>query len=323
MNTRSVPAAVSAALCSLATAGCATVDEPAYPVVVDRRIGPEVREDGRLAGAPLALAAAPVEVGAAVPDAPDPTGATATRPESIGAVASAAPSAPAVAGSAGLAPPAIDAGVDARVHTGIDGGTDTGAGAAVGILESGRTVTLYVSDDAFRAEYETDVERFNLDETRLAGGFLLSEERDNVFTGTLMLDTFPGLVPDVRLSFGARGYVALLGLENRDVFGIGLGVQGAYELPVERLPLQLGSELFYTPDALAFGQSDRIIDWNVDVGLAVRDNVSAFVGFRFLEFDTRPGDREVEDDIHVGLRWAFADGDSAEVAAAPPPPRFR
>ena len=304
MTSPSAVAAALASLCGLVAGGCATVDAPAYPVALERSPGPAA--DGASVGARLGVPAVPV--------------ATASVPASavaVPAVAATPVGAPPAVAVAGLAPPV---GVDATVPP-------SGGGAAVGILESGRTVTVYASDDAFRAEYETDADRFNLDGGRFTGGFLLSEERDNVFTGTLMLDTFPGLVPDVRLSFGARAYVALLGIENRDVFGLGIGVQGAYELPVDFLPLQLGSEFFYTPDVLAFGQSDRIVDWNVDVGLEVRENISAFVGFRFLQFDTRPGDRDVEDDLHVGVRWAFdgagGDAPAADAAPAPAPPRFR
>ena len=299
MTLRHVAAtAASVSLSALAVAGCATVDAPAYPVVVER--GPAGARLGAppppavVAPGPVAVAARPVDAPPAVTDAIAVVGGSASGDLS-GPVRPGAPA--------------------------------SGGGAAVGILESGRTITVYASDDAFRAEYETDAERLNIDDARFAGGFLLSEERDNVFSATTLLDTFPGLVPDVRLSFGARAYVALLGVENRDVFGLGLGVQGAYELPVDFLPLQLGSEFFYTPDALAFGQSDRIVDWNIDVGLAVRENISAFVGFRFLQFDTRPGDRDVEDDIHVGVRWAFENGAEEEAAAtpapAPAPPRFR
>ena len=303
MIRRPVPAALAVALGPLAAAGCASVEPPAYPVAVERRAGAGATADGGPSHARLGVPTVPVALAAAPREdarAGTPRAAGAAAPIPVAAVAR-------VPGTVPDAP-----------------GPVTGGGAAIGILESGRTVTIYASDDAFRAEYETDAGRFNLDNARLTGGFLLSEERDNVFTGTVMLDTFPGLVEDVRLSFGARGYVALLGVENRDVFGLGLGVQGAYELPIDVLPLQLGSEFFYTPDVLAFGQSDRIFDWNVDVGLAVRDNVSAFVGFRFLQFDTRPGEREVEDEVHVGVRWAFEDEAApAEVATAPAPPRFR
>ena len=301
MTLRHVAAtAASVSLSALAVAGCATVDAPAYPVIVERE----------LAGARLGASAAPASAVAA-----------ADGPVAVAARSVDAP--PAVVDAIAVAGGSASGDLPGPVRPGAPA---SGGGAAVGILESGRTITVYASDDAFRAVYETDTERLNIDDARFAGGFLLSEERDNVFSATMLLDTFPDLVPDVRLSFGARAYVALLGVENRDVFGLGLGVQGAYELPVDFLPLQLGSEFFYTPDALAFGQSDRIVDWNIDVGLAVRENISAFVGFRFLQFDTRPGDRDVEDDIHVGVRWAFGNGDEEEVAAAAPapaPPRFR
>lgn len=184
-----------------------------------------------------------------------------------------------------------------------------GGTASAGFADSGRTLSVYGSDKVIRVEYEQDSDLFDLEDARVSTGVLLSELRDTVFQGTLMLDTFPGLIPEVKLAVGTRLYVALLGQENRDVFGAGFGVQGSFELPLDAFPLSVGSSFYYTPDILAFGQSDRIIDWSVDAGLRLRDNLSAFVGFRFLQFDTRPGSRNVEDDLHVGFTWHLGGGE--------------
>lgn len=184
--------------------------------------------------------------------------------------------------------------------------TTSGGTASASFADSGTNLSIYAAEKAVRFEYERDRELVEGEHGRLSAGFLMTELRDNVITGTAMLDTLPGLVPAVDLSIGTRVYFALLGTENRDVFGAGLGVRGSYDLPLESFPLNIGASAYYTPDILVFGQSDRIIDLGVDAGLRLRENLSAFVGFRLLQFDTRPGTRRVEDDVHVGLTWHFA-----------------
>lgn len=180
----------------------------------------------------------------------------------------------------------------------------SGGRAAIG-GDAGRSIALTISDDVANVTYQNDADSLGVDQGRVQAGFLLSEQRDIIFSGTLLLDTRPGLVPQVRLSAGARGYAALLGAENRDAVAFGLGVEGAYTLPVRVLPLELTASAFYAPDVLSFGQADRIIDWNVDVGLQLRDQLAAFAGLRFLQVDTRPGSREVEDEVHIGVRWTL------------------
>ena len=182
-----------------------------------------------------------------------------------------------------------------------------GGHASAGYVDGGTTLSLYASEKVIRTEYERDQEVFGAEDARVSAGFLMSELRDVVITGTANLNTFPGLIPKVNLSVGPKLYVALLGVENRDIFGLGIGARGSYELPLEALPLSISGSFHYTPDILSFGQSDRIIDWSVDAGLRLRDNLSAFAGLRFLSFDTRPGTRKVEDDIHVGITWHFDD----------------
>ena len=180
-----------------------------------------------------------------------------------------------------------------------------GGQAAAGPFEADSSISLRVSDDVATLTYERDARRLGIDNGRVQAGFLLSEQRDTIFTGTLMVDTRPDLVPQVRLSVGARAYAALLGVENRDVVALGLGVEGFYSLPIRVLPLELQVGAFYAPDVLAFGQADRIIEWNADVGLRLRERLAAYAGFHFLQVDTRPGDREIDDEIHIGIRWTL------------------
>ena len=147
-------------------------------------------------------------------------------------------------------------------------------------------------------------ERFeSIDEGRLHLGLLYGEARDTVFQGGLAVDT--SLTDLFRLSVGGRGYVGLLGDENEDTIAAALGAEAAYILPFEKLPLEFGASIYYAPDILTFGTSDRVIDTRFGVALPVRPQLSVFTGARFLQFDTRPGDEEVDNRIHLGVRWDF------------------
>jgi len=70
-------------------------------------------------------------------------------------------------------------------------------------------------------------------------GYSLTEERDFVIPGTLVVDTNPTLVPNSRFAFGTRTYPGLLGIENNDAPGIAVGMQAAYALPGEKFSEKL------------------------------------------------------------------------------------
>lgn len=164
---------------------------------------------------------------------------------------------------------------------------------------------IYASDKAAQIVLQSDGSPLKLDNARLGIGFLFNEERDNIFMGGIVLDATPEFLPGVTLSVGSRVYAGLLGIENADVVGLSLGLEASFDPMLDTLPLIFNGSIYYAPDILTFGQSDRIIDWRVDAALQLRDSLSGYVGLRYLQFDTRPGDREIDDNVHVGLRWNF------------------
>ena len=164
-------------------------------------------------------------------------------------------------------------------------------------------VTSYLSDEVFFLQFERNAARYDLEQARIGLGFLVSEERDTLFQLGVALDAPSDLVNNIRLSVGTRAYVALIGEENNDAFAAGLGFEAAYQLPSEKLPLELSTAFYYAPDVFTFGQGDRIIDWTIDVTLPFRPRLSVFTGVRYLQIDTRPDDLEVDNRWHVGLRW--------------------
>ena len=169
-----------------------------------------------------------------------------------------------------------------------------------------RIIQVYASDESFDARYEVHDTVFGLNNSRAFASFLISEERDNVLAGSILYDTDLDIFPGLSVSFGTKVYAALLGVENNDVFGLGGSIEAAYLFPVRQFPIRVSGTFNFAPDILTFGQADRIIDWNVRAGLPLTDNIDGFVGFRFLQFeDTLPGDREVDDRLHIGIRVTF------------------
>ncbi len=162
---------------------------------------------------------------------------------------------------------------------------------------------FYASDKTAEMLYERTGPLLNLNNSRVSMSVLFNETRDNALVGSVMYDVQPRLLTGVTLSFGSQVYAGLLAIENTDIIGLAAGIEAAYQLPTNLLPLQLRAAASYAPDILTFGQADRIIDWSVRAGLAFTDNIDGFVGVRYLQFDTRPGDRELDKRAHMGIRW--------------------
>ena len=167
----------------------------------------------------------------------------------------------------------------------------------------GKRVSVYLSEKVAVAKYETDAKRFKIEKGRIHVATLYSEERDSVLHTGLAIDA--SFVESFRLSFGTRAYIALLNTEKTDAFAGAFGVEAAYNLPFKALPLEFSATVYYAPDILTFGASDRAIDAQVDIAFPLRAQSSLFAGARFLQVDTRPEDREIDNRVHMGIRWDF------------------
>lgn len=167
----------------------------------------------------------------------------------------------------------------------------------------GKRVSVYLSEKVAFAQYETSATRFKVKNGRAHVATLYSEQRDSVLHGGLALDA--SFASSFRLSFGTRAYIALLNTENTDAFAAAVGVEAAYNLPFKALPLEFAASIYYAPDILTFGASDRAVDAQIDFAFPLRAQSSLFAGARFLQVDTRPEDREIDNRVHMGIRWDF------------------
>jgi len=166
------------------------------------------------------------------------------------------------------------------------------------------TLQFYASDKAAEIQYETNKSMLGLGNDRSRIAFLFNEERDNAITASFMFDANLQSINGLAFSFGPKLTAGLLGFENNDVISLGASAEMVYTLPSKRVPLRLSGEISYSPDILTFGQSDRVIDFNYRAGLPLTSNIHGFVGLRYLQFDTRPGERKLDQHVHVGFRWS-------------------
>ena len=188
----------------------------------------------------------------------------------------------------------------------------TAAGAAVaqqddardGVTTLDHAVELYISDDALQAQYVRSLDLGELGPTEARLGFFYNEDRDLVGVGDLLAHVGDDVgVRALEVRVGTRVYGAFLAPEDQDVFGIGLGGEAQYFFGSAR-NTSVTLSLFYSPDIVTFGQADNIKDGSVRLMTRLRSGTDVFVGFRVFEIDL-PVDREVDDNLHVGLRRSF------------------
>lgn len=179
------------------------------------------------------------------------------------------------------------------------------------VTTTDHAIELYISEDALQAQYVRGMDLGELGPVEIRGGFFYNEDRDLIGMGDLLASIGDDVgVRSLELRVGTRVYGAFLAPEDQDVFSIGLGGEAQYFLGSARnTSVTLG--LFYAPDIVTFGQADNITDMNMRLMTRLRNGTDVFVGFRIFEIDSpgngidSAGDREVDDNLHVGLRRSF------------------
>lgn len=191
---------------------------------------------------------------------------------------------------------------------------------------SEHAIELYVSEDAVQALYTRQMNTEELGTVDVRAGVFYSEDRDLIaildglsLVGGADVDRrevaqagsnrqqaqTPNRQQDrFELRVGPRAYGAFLNAENEDIFGIALGAEARYWMGADRsTSVVLGA--FYAPDIATFGQADNIADLSLDIETELRPGTDVYVGFRAFEIDVASGDREVDDNMHVGFRRRF------------------
>jgi len=164
----------------------------------------------------------------------------------------------------------------------------------------------YISDDALQAQYIRVMDFGRVGNSLdVRGGFFYNEDGDLIINGDILAPLGnPTTRRQLEVRVGARAYGAFIAIENQDVFGLGLGGEVEYYFGRDRRTSAKLS-FYYAPDIMTFGQSDDINDITLRLQTRIREGTDVFVGFRVFEIDLDVGDREVDDNMHVGFRRSF------------------
>lgn len=195
------------------------------------------------------------------------------------------------------------AGLLAATVAAAQAGAQTAATQLPGV--NGRAAEITLSNRTLELSYLTDAGRFNLENSQLSGGLLLSEDRDVVGMVGVLVPTDLRIGSFISIDVGPRAYLGLLQEENEDVMALAGGIQLRVDLLRSR-ELALVGSAYYAPDIVTFGSGDNVKDLAARAEARLTRRVVAYAGWRWFDINIPgPDDRTLQDQFIAGFRWRF------------------
>jgi hypothetical protein len=171
--------------------------------------------------------------------------------------------------------------------------------------EDASSAELALSNDTLQLRYIGSGGAVGVDGSRLTGAVFLGEERDFVLSSGLLFPADLG-IRRLSISFGPQVYAALLQEENDDVMAVSVGTEVRFFIDPGR-GLAVSGQAYYAPDILTFGSADNLTDLSARVELRVAQQLQAFAGMRWFEFDLTDGsgERTLQEEVFVGVGYRF------------------
>lgn len=144
----------------------------------------------------------------------------------------------------------------------------------------------------------------NIESGELGFGVFLNEQRDIVASSNYFVEANRLRINRMTILVGPVAYAALLSEENLDVFAMALGAEARYRL-MNNPQVTIVGRATYAPDILTFGSADNVMDLVARAELPITNRVTGFGGFRLFEVELLQGKTELEESIHLGLRYRF------------------
>ena len=178
--------------------------------------------------------------------------------------------------------------------------------SGAGAQEIRQTGEIAVSEDSLQLRYERPRTQpgSNIEAGLLGFGLFLNEERDIVASANYYVEATRLRINRLNILVGPVAYAALLSEENTDVFALGLGAEARYRL-LQNPEVTIVGRAVYAPDILTFGSADNVWDVIARAEIPITNRVTGFGGFRLFEIDLVEGKTELEESIHLGLRYRF------------------
>lgn len=179
---------------------------------------------------------------------------------------------------------------------------------SVGIHAHADEAELYIADDAIQGRYATDADLVGLSTGNLAAEVFTNEQDDLLGTLGLEFSGAPAGISPWVFTAGPKLYAATLDFVDDNFATVALGGKASYAISTQitRIPTYVSGQFYYAPEILSFGEADDMKDFIVRLEAEFVPNLIGFFGYRLLQADLEDGgDYELDDDIHLGLRYNF------------------
>lgn len=165
---------------------------------------------------------------------------------------------------------------------------------------------ISLSDESVQLRYIREITRSQIssDPGELGFGLFWNENRDFVASANYAIEASRLRFDRLSLMAGPVAYAAMLNTENTDVFALALGAEVRFEL-LRRRGVDIVGRAAYAPDILTFGSADKLWDVIGRVEIPLADRITGFGGYRLFEVDLLDGTNELEESLHLGIRYDF------------------
>jgi len=172
--------------------------------------------------------------------------------------------------------------------------------------QSNQAGEIAVSEDSIQLRYIRPSTQ--LDDDFEAGelglGLFLNESRDIVINANYYVNATRVRMNRLSIMLGPVAYAALLSGENNEVMALALGAEARYRL-LRSPEVTIVGRAAYSPDILTFGSADNLWDIIARAEMPLTDRATGFAGYRLYEIDLFEGKTELEESVHLGLRYRF------------------
>jgi hypothetical protein len=165
---------------------------------------------------------------------------------------------------------------------------------------------VYLGDEALQGRYAAGADLIGLRAGELAAELFINEQDD--LLGTLSLDFTgrPAGTSPWTFTAGPKVYGATLDVDDDNFLAVAPGVKATYAIDTAFRPIYLAGQFYYAPEILTTGDADDLTDFIIRAEMDFIERVTGFVGYRLLEADLEDGgDHDLDDDIHIGVRFVF------------------
>jgi YfaZ precursor len=139
-------------------------------------------------------------------------------------------------------------------------------------------------------------------------GLLIGDPHNVIASAAWMLHTNFDILPGLTIQVGPKAYMAMLAHEDRGVLAAAFGGDVRFEL-IRRLGLSVFGSAFYAPSVFVFGAANNVYDLTAGAQLHLAHQLSVLGGYRWFRYSLQhTGDDTIENNVFVGLRWAFGGG---------------